>query len=103
MKLNRQVRFLIDDPNSDFKLAYALTKPLKVGLTYNNEGIFKFVMQEVYTIDEDNLELGIADYYKYYNQDGTRIVTDDQSVPGDDPDPGTDPGDNNTSGKKVWY
>ena len=103
VKLNRQIRFLIDDPDSDFKLAYALTKPLKVGLTYNNEGVYKFVCQEVYTIDDDNLELGIADYYKYYNQDGTRIATDGQNVPGDNPDPGTDPGDNSAPGKKVWY
>ena len=30
-KFNRENRFLIDDPDADFKLAYILSKPLKVG------------------------------------------------------------------------
>ena len=87
VKLNRQIRFLVDDPDSDFKLAYSLSKPLKVGLTYNQEGIYKFVCQEVYTTDYDNLELGIADYYRYYPKDGSN----DES------------GQEQSDGKKVWF
>lgn len=63
---DREWRFLVDDTDSPHKLAYALTKPLKRGLTYNNQGIFKFVLQEVTATDNDNHELGIADYYKYF-------------------------------------
>ena len=55
-----------DDPDSPHKLAYLLTKPLKLGLTYNNNGVFKFVLQEVTATDNDNHVLGIADYYKYF-------------------------------------
>lgn len=87
VKLNRQIRFLVDDPDSDFKLAYSLSKPLKVGLTYNQEGIYKFVCQEVYTTDYDNLELGIADYYRYYPKDGSSDESDQEQ----------------SDGKKVWF
>ena len=70
LTLNREHRFIIDDDdNHEQKLAYSLTKPLKAGLTYivngQEEGIFKFILQEVPTTEDDNLELGIADYYKY--------------------------------------
>lgn len=85
IKLNRQSRFLIDEPTDEFKLAYALTKPLKVGLTYDRGGIFKFVMQEVYTTDDDNIELGIADYYKYFPRTPSTDESDDEN------------------GKKVWF
>lgn len=66
IKFNREQRFLIDDPDSPHKLAYLLTKPLKLGGTYNNQGVFKFVLQEVTATDDDNHVLGIADYYKYF-------------------------------------
>ena len=66
VKFNRECRFLVDDPDSDHKLAYLLTKPLKTGTTYNNKGVFKFVLQEVTATDDDNHDLGIADYYKHF-------------------------------------
>lgn len=66
VKLNRTNRFLIDDPDSEMKLAYALTKPLKFSGVYNGKGVYKFVLQEVNTTDDDNIELGIADYYKHF-------------------------------------
>ena len=83
-KLGREHRFLIDDPDTGFMLAYLLTKPLKMGWTYNNRGVYKFVMQEVQTTENDNVELGIADYYKHFPR----------TVP--DPDPVT------PEGRKVW-
>ena len=83
-KLGREHRFLIDDPDTGFTLAYLLTKPLKMGWTYNNRGVYKFVMQEVQTTENDNVELGIADYYKHFPH----------TVP--DPDPVT------PEGRKVW-
>lgn len=66
IKFARDMRFLIDDPDSQHKLAYLLTKPLKLGGTYNGCGVFKFVLQEVTSTEDDNHFLGIADYYKYY-------------------------------------
>jgi len=65
-KLGRENRFLIDDPETGFMLAYQLTKPLKMGWTYNNRGVYKFVMQEVQTTADDNIYIGIADYYKHF-------------------------------------
>ena len=89
VKLNRDYRFLIDDPDSQEQLAYALTKPLKVGQVYNGKGVFGFVLQEVQTTDDDNLELGIADYYKHFNKDDTPIVdSEEENV--------------TETGKKVW-
>lgn len=66
VKFGRKKRFLIDDPESEEKNAYLLTKPLKVGKTYNNKGIYSFVLQEVVSTDNDNIKLGIADYYRYF-------------------------------------
>ena len=62
----RENRFLIDDPESKNKLAYLLTKPLKTGKSYDKGGIYSFVLQEVVSTVDDNMELGIADYYKYF-------------------------------------
>lgn len=63
------MRFLIDDEMSPVKLAYTLSKPLKFTGVYNNEGVFKWVLQEVQTTVDDNQELMIADYYKYFPKD----------------------------------
>lgn len=93
-KLGRKHRFIVDDPDSEMKLAYVLSKPLKLGWTFNNDGVYKFVLQEVTATDFDNLELSIADYYKHFPKN-----------PADDPsvniviDP--DQLDDDT-GKEVW-
>ena len=84
-KLGRRNRFLIDDEYAPVKLAYTLSKPLKFTGVYNKEGVFKWVLQEVQTTVDDNQDLMIADYYKYFPKEGG----------GDD-----DGGD--TGGKKVW-
>lgn len=89
IKLSRDFRFIIDDPDSEAQIAYALTKPLKVGQVYNGKGVFGFVLQEVQTTEDDNLELGIADYYKHFNKDDTPIVdSKEENV--------------TETGKKVW-
>ena len=67
-KLDRQDRFLIDDMESKHMLAYTLSKPLKFAGVYGENGVYKFVMQEVNTTDDDNQELGIADYYKHFKR-----------------------------------
>lgn len=94
LKFNRQSRFIIDDPASQEQLAYALSKPLRMGMTYNDNGVFKFVMQEVVTTDDDNLELRIADYYKHFPRD----YTVDANV-GDIPATGTT---DTRNGRKNW-
>lgn len=70
-KLGRKNRFLIDDPESETMLSYLLTKPLKMGMAYGNDGVYKFVLQEVTATADDNFELQIADYYKYFPKDGS--------------------------------
>lgn len=89
--LDRENRFLIDDEDSPHKLAYLLTKPFKKGLTFNGEGTFKFVLQEVTATEYDNHELGIADYYVHFP---TNEKDDDVSV--------DDKTNEDTTGKKVW-
>lgn len=86
VKFTRDNRFLIDDPDSDDKLAYLLTKPLKAGRCFNNEGIYSFVLQEVVSTDNDNMELGIADYYLHFPKETTNPNKPDSS----------------DTGKKVW-
>lgn len=88
VKFGRNNRFLIDDPDASDKLAYLLTKPLKTGKTYQGAGVYSFVLQEVVSTENDNMELGIADYYKHFPKEPEQ---------GDNPDnPDED------TGKKVW-
>lgn len=96
-KFGREHRFLIDDPDSGDKLAYLLTKPFKVGKTFNGSGVYAFVLQEVVSTDDDNMELSIADYYKHFPKAA-------QPNPNTTTDPdGTDKDSISTnSGKKVW-
>lgn len=95
VKFGREHRFLIDDPDSLEKLAYLLTKPLKLGAVYNNRGVYSFVLQEVVSTDDDNHELGIADYYKYFEKKTNPDSTTDESDEKDDSSSRED-------GKKVW-
>ena len=81
VKFNRKSRFLVDDDGSDYYLSFDLSKPLKVGHTYNGKGVFKYVLSESNSSDFDNMELGIADYYMYFPEGGDS-GSDDQSDPG---------------------
>ena len=67
--LNRQSRFLIDDPDVTNKLAYELTKPVKRGSVYDGHGTFIFVLKEASETEYDNDELGIADYYRHFPEE----------------------------------
>lgn len=91
---NRESRFLIDDVDSPHKLAYLLTKPLKLGLEYNDEGCFKFVLQEVTSTANDNHELRIADYYKYFPREEQDFINQRDIINPDNINPDT--------GKEVW-
>lgn len=79
VKFGRENRFLIDDPDAGDKLAYMLTKPLKVGKSYNGEGIYAFVLQEVVSTKDDNMELSIADYYQHFPKENTDEDEDSSS------------------------
>ena len=89
VKLNRQSRFLVDDLDGTHMMAFALTKPLKFAGVYGGKGVYKFVLQEVNTTDDDNEELGIADYYKHFTHEldryGDPILRQDETVLPDDP------------------
>ena len=99
-KLGRLNRFLIDDLESGHMLAYALTKPLKFAGVYGEDGVYKFVMQEVNTTDDDNQELGIADYYIHFShetdEDGRTLPAEpvSQSTP--------DPYQETVNGRGNW-
>lgn len=92
VRLNRYDRFIIDDTESPLPLAYSLTKPLKLGGSYNNMGVFRFVLQEVVTTDDDNLDYRIADYYS--------MGSVSKHFVNSSPSPTTTEDD--TTGKKVW-
>lgn len=92
VKLNRTYRFLIDDYDSGDVLAYRIGKPFKIGGVYNGHGAMTFMMTEVNTEEDDNLELHIADYYKYFPRDG-EAAPDGHATER----PTTAP-----DGKKVW-
>lgn len=79
--LGRENRFLIDDfSGSGDMLSFTLSKPLKVGHTYDDiNGIYKFVLHEVNSTKDDNFDLGIADYYKFFPREDEHCVCDDSS------------------------
>lgn len=89
VQFGRDDRLLVDDYESKSVLAYRITKPLKVGGVYNGHGCLRFVMVEANTEDDDNLELHIANYYKYFPR-----RTDPVPVNPGDAKP--------VHGKKVW-
>lgn len=100
ISINRDNRFLVDDYDSPDVLAYRVSKPLRLGGSYDSYGIVSYVLQECNTEDTDNLELHIANYYKYFDRDSSNGTS--ESVP--------DPGESSTHpeypdsepGKKVW-
>lgn len=62
VELQRGLRFLIDDEDSDFVTAYQITKSNKLFNVYNGEGVFRFILNEVQLTDNDDVERRIADY-----------------------------------------
>lgn len=94
VKLSRTNRFLIDDESSPLPLAYLLTKPLKLGWTFNQHGVFKFVLQEVTTTDDDNIALRIADFYKHFPKETAVDHNDGVLIDTENTISGT--------GKRVW-
>lgn len=94
----RERRFLVDDIDSPHKLSYVLSKPLKVGISYNQQGTMKFVLQEVTATEDDNHELGIADYYKFFPRNNTNAdANDSQANSQDETENVTE-----ANGKRVW-
>lgn len=71
LALGRDSRFIIDDYDAPNPLAYRLTKPFKLGGSYDNNGVVIFVMTECNSEFDDNHELHIADYYKYFPREDT--------------------------------
>ena len=90
VELDRSSRFIIDDPDTGSPFAYRLTKPFRLGGTYGNDGVYKFVLAECNTEYDDNLELQIADYYKHFPR---------EHIPEDSP---TNPTENIADGRGVW-
>lgn len=94
VRLGRDHRFIIDDYGAPNPLAYRLTKPFKLGGSYNGSGVLNFVLLECNVEDSDNLELHIANYYDFFPREGK----------GGEPTGSEDPsvGGSAVSGKKVW-
>ena len=91
-QIERDQRFLIDDPDANTVLAYRVSKPFKVGGVYNRKGVMSFVLTEENTTDDDNTELRIADYYKFFPRESNAATVE--------PDANMKAVEN--SGRKVW-
>ena len=101
-KTNAQKRAFIDYlKNRLYKSGYTDND---IKIEENGKGVFKFVLQESVTIDDDNQELGIADYYKYFPKNNEESVPDHE----DTTDTSADKTENSNnsvetgSGKNVW-
>lgn len=101
-RFGRETRLIIDDALADgvgeHRAVFTLTKPLKVGSHYNGEGVYRFIMQETPSTKYDNLELGVADYYRHFPFPlGRSTAGNDTAKPIINPDVNTD-----KNGKGVW-
>lgn len=83
LALGRDARFIIDDYDVPNPLAYRLTKPFKLGGSYDHDGVVIFVMTECNTEFDDNLELHIADYFKIFPRTTPIVLEDDLDVTDD--------------------
>lgn len=102
VKFGRESRFLIDDDDSEEKLSYVLSKPLRVGWHYNGEGVYLFVLRESNSTEDDNMKLGIANYYKYFpREDEEESDTDSETDAGTDGS-GETQTETETADRKGW-
>ena len=69
LKFGRNSRFIIDDYGSPEPLAYRMTKPYKLGGSFDENGVLRFVLTECNVEADDNIELHIPDYYTYFPRD----------------------------------
>ena len=83
LKFGRNSRFIIDDYSATEPLAYRMTKPYKLGGSFDENGVLRFVLTECNTEDDDNLELHIADYYTYFTRDNEAVeeVAEEEVLP----------------------
>lgn len=105
IRLNRTNRFMIDDYDSPNILAYKLTKPFKLGGSYNGDGVLSFVLTECQTEDTDNFDLHIANYYQYFPRPECKC--DDENCPMDchkdeDNAPDQQTPDDGETGRRRW-
>lgn len=77
LALGRDARFIIDDYDAPNPLTYRLTKPFKLGGSFDENGVLIFVMTECNSEFDDNLDLHIADYYKFFPRTNSVVITDD--------------------------
>lgn len=88
LALDRDARFIIDDYAVPNPLAYRLTKPFKLGGSFDDNGVVIFVMTECNTEYDDNTDLHIADYYKHFPREGENSNSVSVDIPVEDSDAG---------------
>lgn len=62
LELSRGLRFIIDDEDTSSPSAYQITKANRFFNTYDGEGVFRFILNEVVLTANDNIAEHIADY-----------------------------------------
>lgn len=73
-RLDRENRFIVDVAGTSESLAYRLSKPFKFTHNYGDTGTYTFVLTECNREEDDNIELRIANYYRYFPRvDGADI------------------------------
>lgn len=60
IELKRGMRFLVNDVDCDEPLAYQITKSNKLFNVYNGAGVFRFILNEVESIPEDDYDGKVA-------------------------------------------
>lgn len=76
IKFDRKTRFLIDSYESGDVLAYRVVSPFRLFGGSNRSGVICLSISECNVEQTDNVELHIADYYKFFEKNSTLNKTD---------------------------
>lgn len=79
VRMARGMRFLIDNSDSEEVLAYQITKPNRFFSTYEEGGVFRFILNEVPLTKNDNIQKRIADFNNWMpprDSDGDHVDSD---------------------------
>lgn len=102
LALGRDFRFIIDDYGVPDPLAYRMSKPFKLGGSFDENGVISVVMTECNTEQDDNLELHIANYYKYFPKDKVDIGSASEDTKGDIKEDISKVEETKGTGRKGW-
>lgn len=79
-----------------------MSKPFKLGGSFDENGVISVVMTECNTEQDDNLELHIANYYRYFPKDKVDIGSASEDTKEDIKEDISKVEETKDTGRKGW-